>query len=167
MLLKNVQWMPKPNLCEFIKTAPSNIDLVTSCFVFAFHEGKLLIIKHISRGLEVPGGHRENGESLEETAHRELAEEGGVTLKNLRPVGHLKLSVLAPMPENYKYPYPESAQAFFTAEVDKINEFAANLDSIDRVFMPIEEALNLEWIKRNFAIFESVLSLRGLGSSKD
>lgn len=160
MTRKNVPWMPSPNICEFIPSNPLNVELVTSCFVFAFHEEKLLIIQHITRGLEVPGGHRESGESIEEAALRELDEEGAVTLKNLRTVGHFKLSLLAEKPEGYKYPYPESAQAFFTADVDKIKDFTPNIDSLDRFFVTKEEALTLEWIKRNITVYENVLKLR-------
>ncbi|QTD43351.1 NUDIX domain-containing protein [Sporosarcina sp. Te-1] len=47
------------------------------------HEGKWLVTRHESRGIEFPGGKAEPGESIEEAAIRETIEETGVTVKKL------------------------------------------------------------------------------------
>ncbi|MBB4826096.1 8-oxo-dGTP diphosphatase [Sporosarcina luteola] len=47
------------------------------------HEGKWLVTRHESRGIEFPGGKAELGESIEEAAVRETIEETGVTVKGL------------------------------------------------------------------------------------
>ena len=49
--------------------------------------GKWVLCKHRDRDtLEVPGGRREPGEAIEETARRELREETGATAFSIRPV---------------------------------------------------------------------------------
>ena len=49
---------------------------------------KWVFCKHKDRTTyEVPGGHREAGESIEETAKRELYEETGATEYMIKPVG--------------------------------------------------------------------------------
>jgi 8-oxo-dGTP diphosphatase len=47
------------------------------------HNGKWLLTRHISRGIEFPGGKAEVGETIEEAAIRETIEETGVTITNL------------------------------------------------------------------------------------
>ena len=51
------------------------------------HDGKWVFCKHRERETyEVPGGHREAGETIDETARRELYEETGATDFDLFPV---------------------------------------------------------------------------------
>lgn len=48
------------------------------------HENKWLCTIHKRRGVEVPGGKQEPGETLEQAAIREVFEETGVHVKNLK-----------------------------------------------------------------------------------
>lgn len=48
------------------------------------HENKWLCTIHKRRGVEVPGGKQEHGETLEQAAIREVFEETGVRVKNLK-----------------------------------------------------------------------------------
>ena len=55
--------------------------------IMAQEDGKWLLCRHRERDTwEIPGGHREAGEDIEETAQRELYEETGVTDAELTPV---------------------------------------------------------------------------------
>jgi 8-oxo-dGTP pyrophosphatase MutT (NUDIX family) len=55
--------------------------------IMAQEDGKWLICRHKTRATwEIPGGHREVGERIEETAERELYEETGVTDAEMLPV---------------------------------------------------------------------------------
>ncbi len=55
--------------------------------IMARANGKWVFCKHKERTtLEIPGGHREPGENIEQTARRELYEETGATAFTIRPV---------------------------------------------------------------------------------
>lgn len=62
-------------------------DKLEFAVVMARHLGRWLFVRHRDRSTwEIPGGHRENGETIGETAQRELYEETGVMASTLMPV---------------------------------------------------------------------------------
>jgi 8-oxo-dGTP diphosphatase len=61
---------------------------ITFAVIAAKSEGKWVFCKHRDRETyEIPGGHREPGELILETAKRELYEETGATDYDLMPIG--------------------------------------------------------------------------------
>ena len=62
-------------------------ELLRFAVVIAKHDGKWVFCKHKEREtLEFPGGHREAGELILETAKRELMEETGAVKFEIRPI---------------------------------------------------------------------------------
>ncbi|WP_174734921.1 RNA deprotection pyrophosphohydrolase [Mesobacillus harenae] len=61
--------------------------------VICRYQEKWLMTDHKKRGWEFPGGKREQNESLEETAHREVYEETGARLAKLIPIGEYKIGI--------------------------------------------------------------------------
>jgi len=56
--------------------------------VFVFKDGKFLMLQrqgaHGAGSWSIPGGHIEYGEKFEDTAKREIMEEAGIKIKNIR-----------------------------------------------------------------------------------
>lgn len=64
-----------------------NDDLLKFAVIISRHNGKLVFCKHRQREtLEIPGGHREVGETIGETARRELYEETGAADFKIEPI---------------------------------------------------------------------------------
>lgn len=62
-------------------------SLLKFAVIISVHKGKYVFCKHKERNtLEVPGGHRETGESIDETAVRELYEETGALDFDIEPI---------------------------------------------------------------------------------
>lgn len=61
--------------------------LLKFAVILAKHHGKYVFCKHKERSTwEMPGGHREAGETIEEASRRELREETGAVDFEIRPV---------------------------------------------------------------------------------
>ncbi len=62
-------------------------ELLKFAVIIAKNNGKWVFCKHKERSTyEIPGGHRESGETIDETAKRELYEETGAVEYSLKPI---------------------------------------------------------------------------------
>ena len=71
----------------FHKTQEIDDSLLKYAVIAARYQGRWLFSRHKNRTTwEIPGGHRESGEKMEDTARRELWEETGAANADVRPV---------------------------------------------------------------------------------
>ena len=65
-----------------------NDELLKFAVILSRTQGKWVFCKHRERTTyEIPGGHREPGETIQETAERELREENGAVEFDMKQVG--------------------------------------------------------------------------------
>ena len=105
-----VPWVPGPHRFDTVlgDRLPGS-GAITSAFVFVLDAGDRMLLTRVDRpgrGRDVPGGHVDPGETPEETAARELAEETGFRLEpdRLSLFAWHRIEMLADPPAGYQYP---------------------------------------------------------------
>lgn len=108
-------------------------SLLKFAVIAARSGGKWVFCRHRGRTtLEIPGGHREPGESVDQTAARELREETGAKTFTLRPVCV------------YSVVRDDAAESFGGLYTAEISSFGALHSEIEEIFL-LEEPPEGNW----------------------
>lgn len=155
----DVSYLPIPNRVEIVlseELAP--VDLTRTAFMVpVFEDGALLIAQNRRRGLEIAGGHIEGEETPEEAAIREVMEETGCEVRDVRPIGYLRMMTEGEIPADYAYPFPLSYQQFFAARVDRLGVYEENEECISPI--KLYDTLDRRIAKKSITFFgEAALS---------
>jgi len=155
----DLDWLPPGTELSVIKSnkLPA-VELITSVFTLCFSGNKLLMINHDERGWDLPGGHIEPGESLEEALRREVLEEAGATLSEYKRFFHVKTQLNGPKPPEWKYPYPVCYMVCYLSKLDSLNEFKGEFETSDRALLTPEEAKKTTWVKGSLKLYEMALA---------
>ncbi|OUL19481.1 NUDIX hydrolase [Nostoc sp. RF31YmG] len=95
---KNVNFIDLGNTC-----LPA-FEKITSVLVVPFTQDGLIVCALLNRGIDLPGGHVQIGEfTCEETARREVVEEVGVSLGELKLVKVIQSDYYGSEPEQLTY----------------------------------------------------------------
>lgn len=146
--------LPEPSLC-------------TSAYSLVF-KNNLLLQTELKEGerpdrrLDIPGGHIDEGETLEQTVIRETHEETGVCVYNPRLIAYLKVTCLKPKPENFKYPYPISYLVYYLCDIENEEEFNGNDDAHGRVWLAPEDFDKSIWCRENKILLEEAIKQSNL-----
>ena len=159
-------FLPQGSIFEvYIDEKIPDEQLVTAtfCIVFSSHGDVLFTDGQAddhTHMLDIPGGHRENGESTEQSAFREVYEETGITPEKIAVLGYAKCNV-SDASSQYPYPIPYSYMIFYvgiTQDKESTNGNGA--------WLSLSEARENSWVKENRTLFESAYQeskiLRGL-----
>lgn len=96
--------------------------------VFVQHEGKWLCTVHQTRGIEIPGGKQEPGETLEQAAVREVYEETSVVIGDVEPFAHYVVHDATPF-----------CKMVYTGRVQRVEPFVGELETEARLWLTVEE----------------------------
>lgn len=89
---------------------------VTSVRAIVLRDGLVLVQQDRDSRHVLPGGRREENESLETTLRREVSEETGWSLGEVEPVGFIHFLHLDPKQPAYPYPHPDFFQSVYVAD---------------------------------------------------
>jgi 8-oxo-dGTP diphosphatase len=117
----NLVWKNDLKEIEIVKTdvLPESHK---SVLVFIKEGNTWLMVKNKFRSWEFPGGHKENDETVFETAKREVYEEAGIEIKNMKYVGF------------YRLPCGHTT-LMVTAEVGEMREIPVEFETVERKFV--------------------------------
>ena len=103
-------------------------SLLEFAVIISKSNGKWVFCKHKERDtFEVPGGHRETGEKIEDTAVRELKEETGAVDFNIKPVCVYSVKGKTRVNENAA---KESFGMLYAAEIFSFEEIHSEIEKI-------------------------------------
>ena len=103
-------------------------SLLEFAVIISKSNGKWVFCKHKERDtFEVPGGHRETGEKIEDTAVRELKEETGAVDFNIKPVCVYSVKGKTRVNENAA---KESYGMLYAAEIFSFEEIHSEIEKI-------------------------------------
>ncbi|NMO97037.1 NUDIX domain-containing protein [Paenibacillus lemnae] len=143
----NAAWLPCPNETQLLLTGDLPIHCpITSAYVLAFQDNRLLLTRLQDRGWDIPGGHLEQNETPEMAAVRELYEETGAVLKHIELLGAMNIHITGDKPPGYTYPFPESSMVFYWGIVDRLDPLQSNEEVAERRLFELEEAKAVRWV---------------------
>ncbi|HET8911636.1 MAG TPA: NUDIX domain-containing protein [Ktedonobacteraceae bacterium] len=144
----NLSWLPQPNESRVVLSShlPPR-ELIATALVLAFDGDRLLQTHLVARGWDIVGGHIEPGESPEEAVRREAYEEASARLGDLHLLGYQRLRLLGPRPDEYRYSYPDSYQAFYWAQIEALDEFTPTEEARERALFGPDDARMLPFVK--------------------
>jgi len=153
----DVDWIPVTSEVSFYRDdwIPPQ-ELITSVLVYAFSGIRILMVDHVKRGWDVPGGHLLPGEHPTEALQREVMEETSVHLKWYRSFGYYTIDLGEHDPDKCIYPYPKSYVLVYLATVGTMKSFAPNSEIQQRKFMEPAEALATYWLKRYRVVYDAI-----------
>ena len=103
-------------------------SLLEFAVIISKSNGKWVFCKHKERDtFEVPGGHRETGEKIEDTAVRELKEETGAVDFNIKPVCVYSVKGKTRVSDNAT---KESFGMLYAAEIFSFEEIHSEIEKI-------------------------------------
>jgi 8-oxo-dGTP diphosphatase len=124
--------------------APDDALVTRLHLVAQVEDGRVVVCRSDREWRFLPGGRREDDESLTDTASRELREEAGCALVGEVAVfAHQEVRSRNPEPHHPHFPHPRSAWAFATARVEVTGPPTNPPDGeavVELATLPVDEA---------------------------
>lgn len=134
---------PMPLRLRYYLTADEPPEAyVTSVRAVVLKGSDVLVLRNPDAVHALPGGRREQGETLLDTLRREILEESGYEVEGVTPLGVVHLRHLAPVPPEYRFLHPDFLWAIHRAAVSAAEPRSVDDDyEVEAAFVPVAEAL--------------------------
>ncbi len=155
---QNIPWLPKPGEDRlYITDELPPLEQCSTAFGFIFDDDQILLTRLRDRDWDIPGGRIERGETPAQAAIREVWEETNAKVEVTELIGIQELETFAPKPDDYRWPYPISAQIYYLCRLIELSPFETNDESFERGFFAPEQARLVPTMKNHAPIYEEAL----------
>jgi 8-oxo-dGTP pyrophosphatase MutT (NUDIX family) len=129
----------------YLDEALPPLDFITSVRCLLLREEEVMVVRDPRVYHLLPGGHRNAGETLEETLRREVLEETGWTVAEPALLGFMHFHHLGPRPPGYRYPHPDFLQLVYTSGAGRFIPGARLTDDyeLEASWRPVAECASL------------------------
>ena len=138
---------------------------ISSARSIVFKDNSVLVISQ-ENGHQyiVPGGRLEPGESPLEALHREILEETGWTVNDIKHIGFMHFHHLGEKPADYRYPFPDFIWPIFFSEAVECKPEMKIYDEWvhDSRFRDIIEVKQLPLDKHELLLLDEALKLKNV-----
>lgn len=150
-----VKYIFEYHQCDSFDDLPR--ERIKQCYAVAFHGEKIVIVHNRKKDTwGLVGGSTEDGETIEQTLHREIQEESNMKVLSFRPIGYQKVIDTSGAEEPYY-------QLRFFAIVEPYGPFESDPDfTIDemREINPLDYKKYFDWKRIGDAIINKALEFK-------
>jgi len=145
----------------YIIDVPPPLKLITSARAIMFKDNHIMTVTNPGETHILPGGRREDGETLIETVQRECLEETGWVVRVGEQIAVTHCQHQTPKPLDYPYPYPDFMQVIYLAEAIKENPSARIHDDyeIASAFRTIDVVKQMPLTQNQHLMLEHALTI--------
>jgi len=153
---REVDWLPRGAELRITGSdTPAPIDLTTSVHALCFSDDRILMVSdRDDRGWNIPGGHIEEGEGMEEALKRELQEEAAASIEIIKPIGYYHIHIEGPEPADLRLPYPDGYLQLYFCTLLALDTFTSDFETTARQLLPPAKARELHWVKSNTEMYD-------------
>ena len=148
-------------LTTYLSAFQAPIEYVSSVRCLLLKGTQVLVVRSSDNTHHLlPGGRREDGESLLETAKRELLEETGYTASAVRQLGIVHFHHLREAPAGYRYPHPDFLWLVFGGQAgERVTQPGDDAWEAEVFYRPVDALADLTLSEGDHVFLRAALRL--------